>query len=176
MGLNGPVGVGDFDRDNKIELVLSEARGEGEENIVIAVYEIEQAITSHVLNLTAGYKQSRLCLDFTLGVPGREPDQGDIRWFTALLVHIGPSWQWIPITSTILEPILPSKDFPIAFPFPQMGWIGVYSALISDSGIEASAFDVVNTGGGGTESSIEAGDILGALPSSENILRTLGQW
>ena len=176
MGLNGPVGVGDFDRDNKIELVLSEARGEGEENIVIAVYEIEQAITSHVLNLTAGYKQSRLCLDFTLGVPGREPDQGDIRWFTALLVQIGPSWQWIPLTSTILEPILPSKDFPLAFPFPRMGWIGIYSALISDSGVEASAFDVVNTGGGSTESSIEVGDILGALPSSGAILRTLGQW
>lgn len=130
----------------------------------------------YVLNLIAGYKQSRLCLDFTLGVPWREPDQGDIRWFTALLVQIGPSWQWIPITSTILEPILPSKDFPLAFPFPRMGWIGIYSALISDSGVEASAFDVVNTGGGSTESSIEVGDILGALPSSGAILRTLGQW
>ncbi len=140
---------------------------------MIAVYETAQAITNNVLRLTAGYKQSRLCLDFTLGVPARMPAQGSIRWFTALLMPIGPSLQWVPITYTIVPPILPSKDFPVAFSFPQMGWIGVYSALLSDSGIEDFAFEMVNTGGAGLEKAIESEDILSELPNSEAILRAL---
>jgi len=171
LGLGRIFGVGDFDRDNKIELVLTEDRGG--EDFVIAVYETEQAITSNVLRLTAGYKAARLCLDFTLGVPARVPVTDSIRWFTALLVPIGPSWQWVPIIYTVLPPILPSKDFPLAFPFPQIGWIGVYSALLSDSGIEASAFEVVDTGGAGLEKAFDRKDILGELPSSETILRAL---
>jgi len=173
LGLGHIFGVGDFDGDNKIELVLNEAHGEGQEDIVIAVYETEQSITSNVLRLTAGYKAARLCLDFTLGVPARVPITDSIRWFTALLVPTGPSWQWVPIVYTILPPILPSKDFPLAFPFPQIGWIGVYSALLSDSGIEASAFEVVDTGGAGLEKAFDSKDILGELPSSETILRAL---
>ena len=171
LGMEYPIGTGDFDGDNKVELVLTEDRGGSD--FVIAVYETAKSITSNILNLTAGYKASRLCLDFTLGVPGRDPDQGDIRWFTALLVYTGASWQWIPIASTILEPILPSKDFPLAFSFPQIGWIGVYSALLSDSGIEASTFEVVDTGGAGFEKAFDSKDILGELPSSEDILKIL---
>jgi len=167
----GPIGVGDFDRDNKMELVLTEDRGG--EDYVIAVYETAQAITSNVLRLTAGYKATRLCLGFTLGVPARRPAQGSIRWFTALLMPIGPSWQWVPITNTIVPPILPSKDFPIAFPFPQMGLIGVFSSLISDDGIEAYAFELVDTGETGLEKAIDREDILSELPSSEAVLRAL---
>ena len=166
LGLEEAIGVGDFDRDNRIELVLNEDRGGA--GPVVAVYESDISISSNVLRLTAGYSVSRLSLDFTIGTPA----QNALRWYTALYLPAAPE-PWIALADIPLPPILPARDYVMSFPFPRIGWVGVYSALISEAGTESSTLKWVFTGGPNAGSSIDPQDFINQLPGSKDFLATL---
>lgn len=140
LGLGGPIGVGDFDRDSKVEIGLNESLGG--ENLATAVYETSSAITDPVLHLTALYQSSRMTLSFTIGAP--EPDP--VTWYTGLLLVSLPGSPFFPISIQSLDPLSPCVDTSVAFPLPSLGWVVAVSALITDQGVQALDYYVVDTG------------------------------
>lgn len=168
LGLEEAIGVGDFDRDNRIELVLNENRGGA--GPVVAVYESDNSIDSNVLRLTAGYQVPRFALDFTIGTPARN----SLRWYTALYLPSAPE-PWIALADIPLPPILPSRDFAMSFPFPRIGWVGVYTALISDEGTEVSRFRWVLTGAAAVEGATLPPEFIDQLPGREDFVAELAR-
>lgn len=140
LGLGGSIGVGDFDRDNKIELVFNESLG-GDE-IATVVYETQAAITDHVLHLTALYRSQKMTLSFTIGAPEPSP----VIWYTGLMILSDSARALIPISVTMLESISSCIDTSLSFPLPPLGWVVVLSALITDHGLQVLDYQVVNTG------------------------------
>jgi len=140
LGLGGPIGVGDFDRDNKIELVLNESIGMDE--LATAVYETATEITDHTLHLSAMYHGSKMILDFTIAAPEPNP----VFWYTGLLALSQPARALIPISVQTIQPISPCIDYPLSFPFPQIGWVVILSALITEHGVQAIDYQLVDTG------------------------------
>ena len=90
-------------------------------------------------DLAASYESGLLSLDFSLGTP--EPSV----WSTYLVVT-SPSIYVIPIWTITLPTIYPPLEVPISFPIPSMGWVGIYTTVVLDSGEEAVELEWVDTG------------------------------
>ena len=99
-------------------------------------------IVPFTLEMTGAYGEGRLSLDYTLGAPegctlisvliASEPG-GEIKYFELLRYPLGP--------------MDPPVDVTIAFPFPAIGWIGVWNRLYAAEGLRASDLDWIDTGG-----------------------------
>ena len=92
-----------------------------------------------LLDLTLGYADGTLTMNFELGTP--EP----ATWGVWMLI---PNIGVLPIWSVGIQPIDPSRSFSVPLlGFPSMGTMGVLTALITSEGITCSDWDTVNTGG-----------------------------
>jgi len=91
------------------------------------------------LGLDAQYVAGSLSMDFSIGTIA------SATW-GVYLVLTSPSVQIIPLFSVPLPAIYPPLDLPIAFPFPDLGSFGIFSALITAEGAEAVVLDWVTTG------------------------------
>jgi len=91
------------------------------------------------LNLLASYAAEQVILDFQLGASAPSV------WVTYLILP-SPISQVIPLWVYPLPAIHPPIDFTIPLPLSGMGWVGIWSGLISGSGLEASDLKWVNTG------------------------------
>ena len=91
-----------------------------------------------VLELDASYDGSILSLDFTLGAS--EPST-----WANYLVLIDPTVQVTPLWTVPLPAIPTPFDIPIAFPFPSLGMIGIYTGLFIAAVAQASELAWVET-------------------------------
>ena len=90
------------------------------------------------------YSAGYLNISFTLSAP--EP----ATWATYLLltfptIQIIPLWI-APLWTEPLPVVYPPMEIPIAFPFPSLGWIGIYTGLFTAEGIQVFDFNLVHTG------------------------------
>ncbi len=97
-------------------------------------------VSVFTLDLDAFYDGSELALVYTLGTP--EP----ATWANYLIVTY-PMIQVFPLGTAPLPAIDPPMEITISFPFPSVGWIGIYSGLFTSSGAEAVVLEWINTGG-----------------------------
>lgn len=92
-----------------------------------------------ILELDASFDTGYLNLDFTLGAP--EP----AIWATFLVLTYPSVWV-VPIWVVPIPTIYPPTDILIDFPFPNVGWVGVYSVLFTFwEGVRAFDYDWVYT-------------------------------
>ncbi len=92
------------------------------------------------LLLVAYYWSFKLNLDFTLGptVP--------VTWANSLILT-SPTVQVIPLWTVQLPSIDPPTHLPtISFPFPSVGWVGIYTGLFAEGGVQAVFLEWVFTG------------------------------
>ena len=81
------------------------------------------------LELAASYAESTLNLDFTLGTT--EP----VTWANYLILTY-PTVQVIQLWTAPIPVIDPPIYLPIAFPFPQIGWIVILTELVTAEGVQ----------------------------------------
>ena len=89
-----------------------------------------------ILELDASYEVSPpgfLLLDFTLSTP--EP----ATWVNYLILT-DPIFQVIPLWTIPIPVIDPPIEIPIAFPFSQIGWVGIWTGLFTAIGQQVSDF------------------------------------
>ena len=97
-------------------------------------------VSVFTLDLDAFYEGGELTLVFTIGTP--EP----ATWANYLILTY-PDIVVVPLWTVSLPAIDPPMDIPISFPFPSVGWIGIYTGLFTSSGAEAVVLEWINTGG-----------------------------
>ena len=96
-------------------------------------------IVEFTLVLDASFTGGYLVLSYTIGTP--EP----ATWSNYLILTY-PSVQVIPLWSVPLTVIQPPYDIPVSFPFPSLGWVGIYTGLFTAEGAQAVELVWVNTG------------------------------
>jgi len=95
--------------------------------------------TEFTLDLDAFYATGYLVLNYSIGTP--EP----ATWSNYLIL-VTPTVQVIPLWSVPLPVIQPPYEVPIAFPFPSLGWVGIYTGLFTTEGAQSVELVWVNTG------------------------------
>jgi len=91
------------------------------------------------LELEALYGSGYINLTYTIGAP--EPPT-----WANYLVLITPSVQVIPLWTVSLEVMYPPIEIPVAFPFPSLGWVGIWTGLFTAEGPQAVDLAWVDTG------------------------------
>ena len=91
------------------------------------------------LELATSYDVGFLSLDFTVGT------SASATWAN-FLVLTSPAVQVIPLWSVPLPVLAPPIVIPVSFPLPDLGLIGIFSALIAGDGVQASELAFVETG------------------------------
>lgn len=102
-------------------------------------YDDPDCVAEFILELDASYELGRLNLDFALGTAAPST------WDNYLLL-IYPTLQIIPLWTVPLPVIYPSIEIPISFPFPTIGWIGIWSAISIEEGTQAVDLVWIDTG------------------------------
>ncbi len=92
------------------------------------------------LEMEAAYAAGNLSLDFEVGTP--EPSM----WGTYLIV-LSPTVAVHRLWMLPLPALDPPVEVPVEFPFPAVGWIGIYTGLFTEAGVQAYGLEWVNTGG-----------------------------
>ena len=96
-------------------------------------------VAEFTLDLSASYDAGTLTLDFTLGTAEAAS------WMTYLIL-IYPTVRIIPLWTISLPVIDPPVSFPIDFPFPSIGWIGLWTGLVTSEGLQVFDLEWDNTG------------------------------
>jgi len=117
------------------------------------------------LELDASYGQDKLSLDFTLGAPEQA------RWETFLLLTY-PTVQVVRLWSVAQPATDPPIDMLIAFAFPSMDWIMIYSALFVAWDPKAVVLEWVDTGTPTTTTQPQSTTTTTILPSSTTTTST----
>ena len=91
------------------------------------------------LELDASYDAGSLNLTYTVSTS--EPAM-----WTNFAVLTYPEIQVVPLWTVPLPVIDPPVVFPIAFPFPSLGWVGIYTGLFTAAGPQAVELVWVDTG------------------------------
>ena len=86
-------------------------------------------IAEFTLELDASYEGGSLSLDFTIGTT--EP----AAWST-FLIFISPTVQVVPLWTVPLPVINPPIHIPIAFPFPSVEWLGIFTGLFKAGSLQ----------------------------------------
>ena len=90
-----------------------------------------------VLNLDLTHATGTLTMDFELGT--LDPAMWDVR----LISVFGLTSLWtLPVPA-----VDPPESFPVAFPFPSIGSIGILTTLTTVDGVVCGDFKIVDTGG-----------------------------
>jgi len=83
-----------------------------------------------VHELGVSHESETLYLNFTIGTPV------PVTWAVYLILTF-PSVQVIPLWTFPLPAIEPPVDIPVSFSFPSIGWIGIWSGLLTEEGVQA---------------------------------------
>ena len=92
------------------------------------------------LEMAAYYRTGMFNLYFTLSTP-----EDPATWATYMILTY-PAINILPLWSIPLSTIYPPIDIPVEFPFPSSGWVGIYSCLTSESGMQVYQLEWVDTG------------------------------
>ncbi len=101
--------------------------------------EIDEFCTLYTLDLDADYEGGILSLDFTLDTPA------PVTWSTFIIIHSPP--YFIRLWSISLPALPAPLAMPIAFPFPSLGVIGIFTDFTTAGGIQAFDMDFVAASG-----------------------------
>ena len=120
-------------------------QGDGrEEGDRFDIYDVCVEVTDleipFLLDPGASYGDGKLRMDFLLGTPA------PATWVT-VLVLTSPTVQVVPLWTVPLPLLDPPRGFPVAFPFQESGWVGVYTGLFTTDGPKALKIAWVDTGG-----------------------------
>ena len=96
------------------------------------------AEANFTLELDASYEGGILSLDYIIGTP-------ELAEWENYLILIYPTLQVIPLWSVPLSVIDPPICLPIAFPFPQIGWIVILTELVTAEGAKLVEVALVAT-------------------------------
>ena len=97
-------------------------------------------IVVFTLEMDASCQSGILRMDFAVGM------ESPATW-TTFLILIYPTTQFLPLWSVSLPVIDPPVDWWISYPFfPNLGWIGIFSSLLTDDGLQTYVFGWVDTG------------------------------
>jgi len=91
-----------------------------------------------MLELDVTYAAGMLGLDYTIGSPVSTV------WVN-YLISTYSGFQVIPLWMSPLPPIDPPVSFPASFPFPDIGPVGVWTALATLAGIQCADFEIIDT-------------------------------
>lgn len=91
------------------------------------------------LDLEAFYLSGYLVLNYTIGTPV------PATWAT-YLIFTDPTIQIYPLWDLPIWIIIPPIGIPFGFPFPQVGWVGIYTGLFSAGEPHAEELAWVDTG------------------------------
>lgn len=127
------------DDDPEVNPVAAEICDNGIDDDCDGFVDAEEHSCRFVLELEASYEGSTLSLEFTLGL--LEP----AIWMNFIILT-NPTVQIIPLWTVPLQAIDPPIEMPISFPFPSMGWIWIWTTLLTEEGVQADVFDWVSTG------------------------------
>ena len=100
---------------------------------------IEPEAAAYTLALDASYASGTMSLEFTVGTP-------EAATWGNYLVLTSPGVQVIPLFSVPLPAIASPITLPLAFPFPSLGTVGIYSGLFTAGGAQATVLEWVSTG------------------------------
>lgn len=89
-----------------------------------------EVVGAFTLGLATSYDTGILSLDFHIGT------SASATWLNYLILTY-PSVQVIPLWTAPLSVVHPPIDIPISFPFPGVGWIGIWTALYTVDGPQA---------------------------------------
>jgi len=92
-----------------------------------------------VLNLDATYATGMLTLNYTIGTP--EP----VIWNNIIILTI-PSISVVPLFAMTLPVVYSPVEVPISFLFPSMGYVGIFSQLLTMDGFAADELAWVYAG------------------------------
>lgn len=96
-------------------------------------------VVEFTLDLDASYTSGSLVLNYTIGTP-------ESATWSNYLILTSPTIQVFPLWTVPLPVIDPPFDIPISFPFPSLGWVGIYTGLFTAEGPQAVELVWVNTG------------------------------
>lgn len=91
-----------------------------------------------ILDLDADYLGGYLVLNYAIATI-------ESATWANYLILTSPSVQVIPLWSVPLPQIYPPMDIPISFPLPSLGLIGIYTGLLTSSGLQEFQLVWVNT-------------------------------
>jgi len=91
------------------------------------------------LDLDASYESGMLNLNFTIGTP--EPTI----WNNNLILTV-PSIAVVNLWAIGVPAIYPPVEVPVSFSVPSLGWVGIYSELLTAGGLQANDLALVYTG------------------------------
>jgi len=91
-----------------------------------------------VLDLGASYSQGLLNLNFTIGTPR------PAIWDNIMILTV-PSISVIHLWTVAVPVIYPPIEVPVSLSMPSVGWIGIYSELLSIDGLQADKLVLVYT-------------------------------
>ena len=94
---------------------------------------------SCTLELDVSYVVGTLNLNFTVGT-------SESATWANYLILTSPSVQVIPLWTVSLPVIDPPVDFPLSFPFPSVGTVGIWTGLFTAEATEAVDLEWVDTG------------------------------
>jgi len=100
----------------------------------------DEYISENTLVLDASYAEDTFSLHYFIGT-------FETAAWANYLILTSPSVQVFPLWSASLPVIDPPVEIPIAFPFPSVGWIGIYTGLFTVEGAQAVDIAWVDTGG-----------------------------
>ncbi len=106
---------------------------------IVAVVEALYNPPDYTIEVDGAYAGGTLDLDYTIGTAGTAT-------WSNYLVLTSPSVQVVPLWSVQVPALDPPMEIPISFPFPSMGWIGIYSTLLVGGDVQASDLDWIDTG------------------------------
>jgi len=101
--------------------------------------EIRLHCSDFIIDIEAYFGWGMLDINYTVGTP--EP----ATWLNYLFLTY-PYFQAIPLWTVPVPEIVPPMEFPVSFPFPNIGWIVLYSGLATGSGLAAYDMAFVDTG------------------------------
>lgn len=117
-----------------VEEAVSDNDDIGYDNVITS-----DSIVEFSLELDAAYDAGTLSLDFAIGTPR------SATWANYLILTY-PRVQIVPLWTISLPAVEPPMEFPISFPFPSMGWIGIYTGLFTTEGVRTVELAWVDTG------------------------------
>ena len=115
----------------------------------------------YTVDLEASYEAGILSLDFSVGATTPAV-------WAVVLILTSPSVQVVPLFTTPIPEFDPPRDIPFSFPLPDLGRVGIFTALFTAEGRQASDLEWVITAEPPVTMETElAGRALGGYPHFE---------